>query len=88
MGSGGRGADEYTYPSLDGYQPPLKLLGGSLWALALLSVLGLWALVDFDASPVATTVGPAVIARAFVGVGVFAAVFPVVFRLRRIARQA
>jgi hypothetical protein len=88
MRSGGPSADEYTYPSFDGYQPPLKLLGGSLWALALVSILGLWILVDFDASPAATTVGLAVIARTFVGVAVFAAVFPVVFRLRRIGRQA
>ncbi|MFC7322957.1 hypothetical protein ACFQMF_00015 [Halorubrum rutilum] len=88
MVSGGRDADEYTYPSFDGYQPSLKLLGGGLWTLALVSILGLWALVDFDASPAASTVGLAVIARAFVGVVVFVAVFPIVFRLRRIARQA
>ena len=88
MGSGGRGADEYTYPSFDGYQPPLKLLGGSLWALALVSILGLWVLTDFKVSPAATPVSLAAVARAFVGVVVFAAVFPVVFRLRRIARQA
>ncbi|TKX80218.1 hypothetical protein [Halorubrum sp. SD626R] len=87
MASGGRGGDEYTYPSFDGYQPPLKLLGGSLWALALVSILGLWVLTDFEVSP-ATTVGLAAVARAFVGVVVFAAAFPIVFHLRRTARRA
>ena len=87
MGAGGPDATEFSYPSQPGYSPPVVLLGALLWTLAIVTVGGVWVAADLDAAlgvTPATLVGTA---RAFVGVFVFAAVFPVAFRVRRRARE-
>lgn len=88
MSTGGGEGDEFTYPATRTYAPPLKLIGGVLWILACVSMAGVLFVSDFK---IASAVTPAMLVaagRAFIGVFVFAVTFPVLFRFRRLSRDA
>ncbi|GAA0540791.1 hypothetical protein GCM10008994_14840 [Halorubrum ejinorense] len=87
MGSGSSDDIEFSYPSHE-YRPPIRLLGGVLWTLAIVTVSGIWVAADFDEAFVSAPAALASTGRVFIGVFLFVIVFPVVFRIRRRARRA
>lgn len=86
MASRGSEDTQFIYPDGPTYRPPVALLGGILWSLAIASFGVLWAVVDFQrlVTPLAGSV--VMLRQVVVVLAVFAMTAPAIFSLRRHAR--
>lgn len=88
MDSGGSDDARFTYPKGPTYRPPIALLGGLLWSLAIASFVTLWFVGDFQSLAAASVESTTVALQVVVVLVVFATTAPLVFALRRHARAA